>query len=419
VSPARASRRVRARRRATAGLVALLVAAGAYVPLVLVAPLAAAQPVAADWAAPALDAPELVLPGFGASAVGAVGWEDAQPDGVLASAGTAEPVPIASISKVVTALVVLEARPLAADEQGPEIVFTPADAALWTEYVRQGGKVLPSPAGLVLTERQLLETVLVESANNHADTLATWAYGSRQAFVDAVAGWLSAHGLESTTLVEPTGMSPLNRSTPTDLVALGELALAHPVVAEIVGTAAVTVPGVGDLENSNGLLGHDGVDGIKTGTLNEAGYCLLFSTDVEVGEESITVVGVVLGATDRETLLASADALLEEVGDGFHEVELASEGDVFGTYATVWGAEASAVAAADASVVVWRDTPITSTRRLDPVPALVGGPAPDAVGEAVFRAGDREIAVPLLLDAPLDAPDAWWRMTHPLDLLEM
>src|SRR5690606_18923100 len=116
------------------------------------------------------------------------------------------------------------------------------------------------------------------------------------------------------------------------LLEIGKLALEHPVVAGIVASATVEVPEFGLLENSNELIGVDGVDGIKTGTLDEAGACLLFATDVLVGETSITVVGVVLGGPDHDTINAHIRALLASVTPGFQELTLVTAGQNIAHY---------------------------------------------------------------------------------------
>ncbi len=137
--------------------------------------------------------------------------------------------------------------------------------------------------------------MLLPSANNYAISLANWAFGSQDAFVTAATSWLQAHGLSDTHLVEPSGLSPQNVSTPANLVTIGQIALANPVLASIVSLTSADIPGVGTLTNTNTLLGSLGINGVKTGTTGEAGYCLLFSSNFTVGTQQVTVVGVLLG----------------------------------------------------------------------------------------------------------------------------
>jgi D-alanyl-D-alanine carboxypeptidase (penicillin-binding protein 5/6) len=385
-------------------LLALVVAVGGYVPLTLLSPLAPAAADVAAYTAPAEPSTDLSFPGYGATAVEAVGWDDS-----LTTSGDELPRPIASISKVVTALVVLDEKPLDGGD-GPMLTFGPAEAALVDSYRARNGKVAPMAAGQSLTERQVLEVMLIESANNYAEVLARWAFGSDQAFVEAARAWLAEHDLGSTTLVEPTGLSPQNTSTSTDLVALGRLALADPDVARTVATTTATVPGIGEISNSNELLGLDGVVGIKTGTLDEAGACLLFAADYTVGGQQVTVVGAMLGGVDHDSLDRDVQALLASVADRFQTLTLASRGEAFAGYELPWGDGARAVAAEDASVLVWGDETVEASVETDDVGAA---PAGSRVGQVTFTVDGERHVVPLELDATIAEPGAWWRLTHP------
>ena len=394
------------RRLAVFGCLALLLGGGIYVPTALLAPLApvTAQPM--PYTAPVAAEPTLDWPGYAAGAIGAV-----DVPGTLASNGSADPHPIASISKIITALMVLDEKPLAEGVPGPDITFTPADAALYDSYLARQGTVKPVHAGLVLSELELLQVVLVSSANNYAESLATWAFGSPEAFAAAAKDWLAAHSLTGTTLLEPTGMDPGNTSTAPDLVAIGKLAITNPVLASIVSTKSVTIPAVGTLTNTNKLLGIDGVDGIKTGTLPAAGACLLFAAEIPVGSHSTTVVGVVLGGENHHALDAAVRDLLDSVSDGFHELTLVHAGEVFARYESPWTTSGSdAVARSDETVVVWGGTPVGATVHTD---ALRSAESGADVGAVTFTVGSRKIRVPLVLDRGIDDPGPWWRLMNP------
>src|SRR5690606_26363698 len=92
-------------------------------------------------------------------------------DGVLAQHGTTEPVPMASITKLVTALVVLDAHPIAAGETGPEVTMTPGDVSIYRTYDNLGASVAPVRAGEVYTQFELLQIMLIDSAGNYAVSL--------------------------------------------------------------------------------------------------------------------------------------------------------------------------------------------------------------------------------------------------------
>ena len=402
-------RQVLRRRRVTVfGGLGIVLAAGFYLPFTLLAPLTASTAQVLPWTAPVTEAPVLDWPGYGASAIGAIDFP-----GTLAVSGSTEALPIASITKVITALVVLEAKPLAPDEAGPDISFTSADVTLYTSYLHRNGKVEPVRSGIVLNERQVLQLTLVASANNYAASLVNWAFGSEEAFMPVARDWLSAHGLNNIFLTDATGMSPENRATATDLIELGKIALADPIVSGMVDTKHISIPRVGEIDNTNDLLGEAGVRGIKTGTLDEAGACLLFAADYQIGSKVVTVIGVMLGGIDHPSLDQDIRALLDTAQSGFHEVSLTTAGTNFASYSTPWGDKSDVVATTDASVVLWADTPITLLVTAAPVTLDEAG---TDVGSLSFSIGTQTIDVPLELKSEIDDPGVWWRLSHPTEL---
>lgn len=385
-------------------VVALLTTGGFYTAGALGAPIPAAQPAITDPEPVAASPQALSLPGFGTYAVGAVGF-----DGLLAAGNEQAPMATASITKVITALVVLEEHPIAAGEGGPEISYTEADVGIYWDMIAQNGSVAPVRAGTTLSLRESLEAMLLPSGNNYAISIANWAFGSVDGFLDRARTWLDAHGLVNTRIADPSGLSLENVSTAAELVQLGELALEDPVLAEIVATQSVDVPELGTLKNGNKLLGTHGVDGIKTGTTDDAAN-LLFSADYAVGSSTVTVVGVLLGGATHAVLNDAIAALLDSIAPGFHEVAPLEANEALAEYETPWGESARARTTSGASVVVWNDTPVDVEVHANAVTLANRG---DEVGTAVVRAGSQEITVPLVLDASLTDPGAWWRLTNP------
>jgi D-alanyl-D-alanine carboxypeptidase (penicillin-binding protein 5/6) len=408
-TPNRPSPRVYRRRRIVvfgtlAVLLLGLIAGGTYSAQALTAPVPQA---AADVVetAPIVAEPQAVTqPGFGTWAVGAVGF-----DGSLAAGGESTPMPMASIAKVVTALVILEEHPIPAGEGGPGIAYTEADIDLYWDMVAQNGSVAPVAAGTTLSLRQSLEAMMLPSGNNYSISLAQWAFGSVDAYLERARAWVAERGLANTNIADTSGLSLENTSTASDLVRLGELALQDPTLAEIVATKQVDIPGLGTLENSNKLLGTRGVDGIKTGTTDDAAN-LLFSADVPVGSSSVTLVGVLLGGANHPDVRAGIAAMIDTIAPGFREVVALEAGTELVSYETPWGDTATARATEGATVVVWSDTPVDVAVTADPVTlAADGAPA----GTAVVTAGVQRIEVPLELEGTIDDPGAWWRLTNP------
>ena len=267
------------------------------------APAAVAEEAPKQAELPAIDASALPWPSEGAAAV-AVG------DGEVMTRAD-ERHPMASVTKVLTALMVLDQKPLAVGEAGTEYHFIEKWNNSYEEYLARDQSALPVPVGGILTEYQLLQGMLLGSACNYADILVTDVWGDNEAFAAAAEEFLGAHGLDGITVIEPTGFNPTNTATPSALIALGRLALQNPVIAEIVAQPQAELPGAGLVENTNDLLADPGVVGIKTGTLE--GSNLLSAKDIRVGERTVRVFAVVLSQPDDEARFVASRALYDAV----------------------------------------------------------------------------------------------------------
>jgi D-alanyl-D-alanine carboxypeptidase (penicillin-binding protein 5/6) len=416
---------VRARRRRRARLIALIVvgaivaAIAVYVPLALNAPVGAAAATThrPDVASPAKTV--LAMPPEGESAVsvsGADAYLGSGASGILASSGDDSAVPMASISKLITAMVILKAKPLSsATAAGPTITFDKADHALYDKYYLLNATIAAMPTGSSMSEHDALETMLVVSACNYSEAMVDWAFGSTAGFLGAAKKWLAANGMTHTTMVESTGIDARNRSTPSDLIILGKLAMANPAIAAIVAKTRLDIPFLKGMPSTNTLLGKYGVDGIKTGTLDDYGADLLFSASVAVTgiPTPLTVVGVVLGGATRESVNTDVEHLITSLRSGFHDVPVAVKGQVVGTYTTPWGAHAQMVLGSSASVFTYSDAKITSTMTTT---TLKTGKDGEKVGSVTWTSGTSTVTVPVVLDGSITPPTAWWRLTHPQEL---
>ncbi len=399
----------RRRRIVVFGVLGVLLLSAAYSLGVMLAPLPASAATLHPTHTIASSAAKPAWPAVGSAAISAVGY-----DGLLAQNGSTASVPIASMTKTITALVVLDAKPIPAGSEGPTITFTSADVQIFNQVIAEGGSWAPVVAGEQLTEKQALEAMLLPSANNYAISLAIWSHGSVAGFLTTANSWLKAHGFNGTHLTDPSGLDPGTVSTASDLVGIGKLVLANPVLSTIVKTQTVTLPGAGTQDNGNALLGKDGIDGIKTGFTDEAGHCLMFSAQAEVGGKTMTLVGVVLNEQSYGALWSTVPPLLASAKDGFHSVPLTGAGMTFGSYTTPWGAKATVVSPTPSSTLVWSDTPITVSTTARPVTVAAAG---DTVGTATFTVGKTTVTKPLTLKHAVPGPGFWWRFTHPFALL--
>ena len=400
-------------------LAAILAVAGAYTGWALTTPLPA--PVAASYE-PRVVVPgpaEIVLPAEGAAVVSVAGADEylgATAGDALATSGSNDPRPIASITKLITALVVLDAHPLAdANDPGPTIVFDKADHDLYDKYYVMGATIAAMPTGSSMSQRDALATMLIPSASNYAEAVSAWAFGSQWGFLGAAREWLAAHGLTGTTIVEPTGISPRNVSTPSDLITIGKLAAANPALAKIVATPGLSLAGPGPMNSTNALLGSEGITGLKTGNLGPGNYTMLYSARLDVGTaQPLTVIGVVLGGSSRESVNAGILTTLSQLREGFHQVPLAERGDPLGSYRTPWGSKVRLVVGDDASIFTWSDTPVTVSMTTTTPVAYEDG---EVVGSLTWTAGPNTTTVDIELEGSISPPTAWWRLTHPLELV--
>lgn len=414
-------RRARRVRRLIVAVVVILVlfgVPGGYVGWALTSPLASPAVTWQELDPPVVPGVHIAIPSEGASAVSVAGADaflGAEAGGIWMTSGTDDPRPIASITKLITALVVLDAKPLAdANDPGPTVTFGKAAHDLYDKYYVMGATIAPMPTGTQMSLRDALATMLIPSASNYAEALSTWAFGSQWAFLGAARSWLAANGLTGTVIVEPTGLSPQNVSTPSDLIALGRLAASDPTIARIVATPSAVFEGPGPLLNTNALLGSNGITGLKTGNLGEGSYNLLYSATLEVGAAGpLTVIGVALGGATRDSVNHGVLALLDSIRGGFHDVPVAAGGEQVGSLATPWGESAVLVLDADASIFTWSDTPITVTMdRKTPVTYEDG----EVVGSVTWTAGPNSTSVPIVIDGTIEPPTDWWRLTHPSEL---
>ena len=393
----------RRRRLAVFGSLVLLLALLGWSITVLAVPLPSSTASVLQEPFVSGDSVPPAVPPFGVSAVVANDF------GALGLAPTNDVVPIASMTKVITALMVLKARPLQPNEAGPTITFVQADIDQIDAVIAQNGTYSDVSVGDTTTERDALYALMLNSSNNIAGSLAVWAYGSIDAFLVETAAWLAQQGLADTVVADASGLSADNRSSSSDLIAIGRLALANPTLAAIVGTRSIEVPLFGQLVNTNTLIGTSGVTGIKTGTTDEAGACLLYSATFTVARESITLFGVTTGAalqTELQPALATYVASLEA---GFHEVRLADPTTPVATVTTPWNTTSTIVPAKAVTAVTWSDTPVTVTVRLEDIR---GGGAGSTVGTMTFDTPRGEQVVDLVLETDLTDPGPLWRFGH-------
>ncbi|KQR36418.1 hypothetical protein [Microbacterium sp. Leaf159] len=353
----------------------------------------------------AADAAAISWPSQGSGAVG-VG-------GLSTTSSSLDAAAIASVTKVVSSLMVLERMPLAVGEQGPEFSFTRADNLAYWDYRRSDQSALDVPVGGTLTELQLLQGTLLGSANNYIDRLAREIWGSESAFSSAATVWLRDRGLDGITIATPSGFDARNTATPESLVALAEMAMQNPVFAGIVGTPSIDLPGAGTVTNTNGMLADAGVVGVKTGTLGDS-WNLLTAKDITVDDVTVHLYAAVLGQADDEQRLAQTRSLFSQVETALQaQAPAVAKGTVVGTVTTLWGTTTDVVADADANLVMWNGATAQATSTFTLGENREDG---DEIGTVTSVGPLNTVTTSVSLADDVDAPSPWWRMTHPLEL---
>lgn len=380
--------------------VMLIIIVGAlYSRSVPAVPAAAVPPAAAKT--PAVDLP---WPAAGQAAMGAQGY------GVLASHGDDTPKPIASVAKVITALAVLQKKPLAAGQQGPAITLTQADVDLFNYYYSNDGSVAQVQAGERLTEYQALQALLLPSANNMADTLADWTFGSVDSYVTYANKMVKSMGLDQTTVGDASGFTDTTKSTATDLVKLGLIAIDNPAIASVVSQTSADLPVAGTVQNVNWLLGQDGVIGIKTGNTTEAGGCYLFAAQHMISGRQVTLVGAIVDDGSLNSAIRTSDRIVQASDQGFQNVTVVKKGQGLGRYNAPWGSSAQIVAAQDLKLLVWRGQSVSI--QINPQPLKTPVAAGTAVGMITATSGQQSSKASLILSNSLARPSPLWRIFH-------
>jgi serine-type D-Ala-D-Ala carboxypeptidase (penicillin-binding protein 5/6) len=352
------------------------------------------EPTSVDW------------PAYGESAIGATQF------GVLATHGPQTPLPTASVIKVLTALAVLQKKPLATNEAGPLITITAEDVASYNSYIARNGSVVGVAAGEQLTESQALEALLLPSANNIAETLARWAFGSLDAYVTYANSYAKTLGMQHTTVTDPSGLSNATVSTPSDLILLGEAALDHPLLARIVNQVSATIPVQGAIYNVNNVLGQEGIVGIKTGNNDGDAGCFLVAAKQIIGVHIVTAIGVIMGGPDLPTVLHDALPLVQSMKSDFTSVHVVSADQTVGSITVPWSGTVPITAMADTSILFWKDAQVRGSFSLNQThPPIASG---ESVGSFVIHDSRRThtISIPAQAAARIPSPSLWHRLTH-------
>ena len=311
---------------------------------------------------------------------------EAQTGRVLYAYNAHEPLPMASTTKIMTALLALEQGALADRVTvGPNAYGVPGTSI----YLEQGEQ---------LTLEEMLYGLMLASGNDAAVAIAEHIGGTAEEFCRMMTARAAEIGCENTVFTTPHGLpDPGHHTTAWDLALIALEAMKNPVFREIVATQRASLPWAGReygrvLTNKNRLLTeYPGAMGVKTGYTRAAGRCLVFAAE----RRGLRLIGAVLNCPDW---FSRAEAILDEGFRDWRMATLYAAGETVRTVPVTGGAvdAVAAVAERDVSAPVradaWPDLMIELPEALPP-----GVPAGQRIGTAILRDGNEIVAeVPLL-----------------------
>ncbi|MFF3330493.1 D-alanyl-D-alanine carboxypeptidase [Streptomyces sp. NPDC002888] len=300
------------------------------------------------------------------------GWMDVNGIGTVDGFGDQKPVAIGSVAKAMTAYVVLKDHALKRGTEGPSI---PIDALAEKEggYDKYDESTVNTvKKGDKYTLRQALSAVMIPSANNIARLLARWDAGSEAAFIKKMNDTAKELGMTNTKYTDASGLKETTVSTAHDQVKLGHELVKIPALMDITKLPNWVDPTGFKWRNYNDLVPYNGAIGIKTGSTTKAGGNLLFAATKEVGGETVTLVGAVLGQhnapsiidlvnkVSKTAMLATQDALTSE--------KILKAGDVVGYVDDKFGNRTPVVVTKDVSAVGWAGLKVKLSFATDDVP---------------------------------------------------
>ena len=350
--------------------------------------------------------PAMPWPSRGSAAVGV------QSLGFIGSSGNEQAIPAASVAKVMTALVILEDKPLKKNDPGPTITISDTDVQSYNTDFANKESTARVQADEQISELQLLQGMLIPSANNFAETLARWDTGSIDAFVTKMNTRATALHLTHTKFADTSGANPGTVSTPSDLMSLGMTAMKQEVFAQVVGMASADLPVAGTVYNVDGVLGQSGIVGIKTGSGLNTGANFLFAATISVDGIPITFFGCVMGQPTLDDTFAAAKKLIGAMQSALHVRKVLVKNQTVATYITPWGAQTDLVSSVDVELIEWPG--MVLRQRVDARTLVLDQPLPAGTQEGTEHMvlGGYNLDVPLVTADPMYPPGRFWRLTR-------
>ncbi len=305
---------------------------------------------------------------------------------ILNEKNSHEKLPIASVTKVMSMLLVMEAV------DSGKLSFE--DKVSVSDYAAgMGGSQAYLEAGEEFTVTEMMKALAIHSSNDVTVSLAEKVSGSEESFVADMNRKAAELGMKDTQFLDCTGLNDGGYSSAHDVAIMSrELVMKHPKVLKFTGTWQDTFRnGTFKLDNTNKLIRfYANTDGLKTGFTNKAGFNLTATTS----RNNLRLIAVVLGEPDSNTRFAEARKLLDYGFANYERVALDKKGELVGNIIVKKGVKLQITAAygSDTSVLVAKGEKGKIEKEVKLVPELTAPIVKDQkVGEIVYKIDSEEV----------------------------
>ncbi|WP_420832363.1 D-alanyl-D-alanine carboxypeptidase family protein [Paenibacillus humicola] len=333
---------------------------------------------------------------------------DADSGTIIYEKNSHEKLPPASITKVMTMLLVMEAL----DEGRLKL----SDKVLTSEYAASmGGSQIFLEPGEEMTVDEMLKGIALASGNDASVAMAEKIAGTESSFVDMMNKRAAELGLKNTHFANANGLPAENHySSAYDIAVMSRELLKHPEITKYTGMYQDYLRKSSEkpfwLVNTNKLVRfYSGADGLKTGFTSEAKFCLT-ATALRDG---LRVIAVVMGEPNTKTRNAEVSRMLDYSFAQYMNHTIFKKGDVMGTVKVEKGVvpELKLTAKHPYSVLLKKGTPVKDIRyelQLNSLKAPVTVNMP--IGKMIVYQGDKPLTE-FAVDAPQSVARAgWWKL---------
>ncbi|MEV7416873.1 hypothetical protein [Streptomyces sp. NPDC089919] len=337
--------------------------------------------------------------------------------GTVGSFGEQKPVPIASVTKSMTAYIILRDHPLKRGEKGPMIDIDQAAEDEGRKDKSDNESTLNTvQKGQQISEYDALAALMIPSANNIARLLARWDAGDQAAFVKKMNDTARELGMANTTYTDPSGLDATTVSTAEDQVKLGLKLVEIKALMDITKLPYWVDPSGKKWRNWNDLVPYNGALGIKTGSTTAAGGNLLFAAHKMVGKTDQLIVGAVLAQHTSHILddaIAASKRIMLATQDMLVSAKVVKKGDVVGYVDDGLGGQTPLVATADVDAIGWPsvtvDIRLTAKGKKGVPHTAADG---SRIGTLTIGSGASQVKVPVAVQGALAEPGIGSKLTR-------